>query len=106
MEGLVKIEKEMDENSICCSEDKPRYPYGTELCVRDDLVTKLGLDAVQVGDEVQIIAVAKITGTRKSQNETEGEGIDVSKSVDLQLTEVKISGARAPMMERFYGLGS
>ena len=59
----------------------PQYPYGTQLCLNDMLLERLGLDDdCDVGDTLHFHAMAKVTS--KSKNEQSGTRIE------LQITEM------------------
>lgn len=94
----VKIKKESGyENSVCCS-DGAHYPYGTSLNLRDEMIEELGLENVAVGDVVEVRGFAFVEG--KSERSDINES---SKSVDLQLTSVKLSRATVDRAEALYG---
>ena len=80
--GKVKISKEKYDDS---PSSEAHYPYGTNLSFEDDLVDKLKLDDLDIGDTVEVRAMAKVTA--KSEHDSERHS---SKSVSLQLTEVDV----------------
>lgn len=86
---MVKIGKEKDDDmGIAYDPEEPRYPYGTELCFRDDLLESLDLGDAKVGDKIEIKAVAIVV--RKSEHmEESNEGSNSDKSIDLQLIQVE-----------------
>lgn len=98
MVEMVKISKKTDEEmSVGYDIDEPRYPYGTELCFRDELVDQLGIAGLKVGDKVRIQAVAEVVAKSESAHQRQGQEEDRSKSMDLQLTDVAASpGEQAP----------
>jgi hypothetical protein len=86
---MVKIGKEKDDDmGIAYDSSEPRYPYGTELCFKDDLLESLNLGDAKVGDKIEIKAVAIVM--RKSERMEESkEGSNSDKSIDMQLIEVE-----------------
>lgn len=63
--------------------EKPIYPYGLCLHITDETLAKLGLEGCDVGDELHIMAVAKVIGT--SEQEYEG---GKHATLDVQITEM------------------
>lgn len=63
------------------------YPYGLCICLDNDSLEKLNLDAdCEVGDMVHLQAIGKVTSA--SQNETT-EG--VNKRVEIQITHIALA---------------
>ena len=81
----TKIAKEKENFDGIESSSEAHYPYGTSLSFDDDLVDTLKLDDLDVGDVVEVTALAKVT--MKSEHDSERNS---SKSVSIQLTEVEI----------------
>ncbi len=85
MNDLIKIEKTTDgESAVCCS-NGDYYPYGTSMSFEDDMVDKLGLDAVAVGDLVEFRGFAFVD-RRSEHSSTE----HTSKSVGIQMTALSV----------------
>ena len=80
----TKITKEKDSFGGI-DEGEDHYPYGTSLSFDDELVDELKLDALDIGDVVEIKAFAKVTS--KSEHDSERNS---GKSVSIQLTDVEI----------------
>ncbi len=77
--------------------DVPKYPWGLELCLNDDVLEKLGVKSLPtVGTEVTIVAKASVSATR--ENSTEGDG--VSQNMSLQITDMQIDGLDADLFGR------
>lgn len=78
----------------CCSpsdDGGPKYPWGLAIYLDDETLAKLGITTPpDVGSKLQLVATVEVTGN--SQRQTQ-EGKDVS--VDLQITAMELSGARA-----------
>lgn len=74
------------------------YPYGTSLCIKDDLIEELGASSLKVGDIVEVRAFAVVERTAEYDD---GEGPE--KSVDLQLTSMKLSKGKEDRIEQMYG---
>lgn len=91
---MINMKMSKEEATEQCSPssvetEMPRYPYGLELSLDDDAMEKLGIgDGLNVGDEVQITAMAKVT--RKSGYETLVG--DSENSISLQITDMEVSG--------------
>lgn len=82
--------------------EAPKYPWGLTLCLNDDMLEKLGIDKMEVGTMVTVMARAKVTGysERELQDETE-------KYLDLQLTDLGIdSGSTMPTEAMYDGAGA
>jgi hypothetical protein len=95
---MAKIETEKREPpALCCGDDdKPSYPWGTEITLRDELATEVAGDAA-VGQMVAIKGMAFISAKRETPSDN---------SIDIQLTEITatpvISEDRAKIL---YGEG-
>lgn len=59
------------------------YPYGFALHVNDDLIDELGLEGVQLGDELRIEGKVKVTSV-SAHEESNGK----SQHLTLQITDV------------------
>lgn len=68
-----------------CKAEAPRYPYGTSLYLDEVALKKLGLD-VEVGDEVNIVAVGKVTGMSSHEDADGGK----HETLDIQLTSMSV----------------
>lgn len=66
-------------------DDKDKYPYGLQLRLEDDEIKKLGCGDCQVGDEVHIMCIAKVTG-KNSDDTTKG----VRSSMSMQIQKMKV----------------
>lgn len=65
--------------------DGPDYPYGLSLCLGKDELEKLGItDLPDVGDEMHIYAVAKVTNVHQSASESG----DDSRGITLQICQM------------------
>lgn len=100
--SMVKIEKKGFDGQAY-DPDAPEYPYGTRLDFQDELVDRLDLDRYDVGDVVEVRAIAFVR--HKSEHKTEStEGNNHSgKCVELQLTEVRVDKERPDRIETLYG---
>lgn len=93
MIGYASVEGDVD--------NMPKYPWGTSLDLDDDTLGKLGLAKLpEVGEEVAITAVAKVT--RISANEDQG---GMRKCLGLQITsmEVNVPSQTASAADKLYG---
>lgn len=64
----------------------PKYPWGLGLNLSDEVMSKLGLGTLTVGDEVIIVAKAKVTGM-SAREEVDG---DVKNCSDLQIIAMDV----------------
>lgn len=85
----LKTEEAKEETMEAREAERPRYPYGTCLYLDEVALKKLGItDIPEVGDELRIMAVGKVTGT--SSREYEGGS---HQTLDIQLTEMACEDA-------------
>lgn len=88
--GLVNLKlskkekKDLNEVGPASSEG-PNYPWGTRLQFEDDIVEKLGLGKLSVGDKVEITGVGEVTEI--SQRES---GKSKSRRVEIQIQRVAV----------------
>ena len=94
MPNLIPIEKEKEDGMDTGEVDSPRYPYGTELDFRDEMVDKLSIRGADIGHEVVIIAKGFVSSINERKSERVGDDVDESITVGIQLTEVQISPAK------------
>ena len=67
----------------------PDYPYGLTLNIDQDELDKLGISECEVGDELNISAVGKVTMCRHSAV----EGRDPEGSMTIQITQLEVKDA-------------
>jgi len=65
----------------------PKYPWGTRLCLDDETMAKLGLSMLPVGTEVMIMAKATVVGMSTSER----QGGDREDNIDLQITSMDVT---------------
>lgn len=101
---MVKIPKKSDVDlSVACDSGTARYPYGTELCLHDELIDLLGIGDLEVDQVVTITAVAHVSAKRmRSSTNSNGESY-AEKSIDLQLTELSVRSPVADVAQQLYG---
>lgn len=87
MPNLIDLKGKNTDMSMPDEED---YPYGTRVHVDDDLVSDLGLEGMEVGDEVEIVAFGKVESRHESASTS-----DEHKSVSIQMTQLGIRRKRA-----------
>lgn len=83
---LAEKQKEFKGESIG---NMPKYPWGLELRLGDEVLKKLGATMPDVGGEVTITAKAMVTG-KNARQEADG---DTRASVELQITAMELSNA-------------
>ncbi len=96
----MTLTKEEASEEIGCSPCDPKYPWGLELTLNDDVLQKLGFkDAMpQVGKIMKIMAVATVTGVRSSQDQ-DGES---ESSMSLQITALDVEPASSDMAGKMW----
>ena len=67
--------------------EKPEYPWGLSITLEKEDMDKLGMAMPKVGDEVHIVAKAKVSSTNMSEGED-----GTYASVGLQLTDMATPG--------------
>lgn len=86
-------EKMMDAPTLAT--EGPQYPWGLSLSLEQESLKKLGLSVgeLEVGQEVSVIAKARVVSLSSNQS----EGNDKNESASLQLTDVcvELEGADA-----------
>jgi len=89
MKDLALTSAEAKETMLCSNPgDAPKYPYGTALDLNDDTLKKLGISKLpEIGEEVAITAVAKVT--RLSAYE-EQDGPEQCLGLQITMMEVNI----------------
>lgn len=98
-DDLVKISKQSNdcESMIYCS-DENYYPYGSSLKFEDDMINELNIENLTVGDIVEVRAYGFID-SKYNRVDTN----DSKKSVDLQLTSIKLNRETGDRAEQLYG---
>jgi len=90
MESLINMQlsKEEAKQEVSPStEDAPKYPWGLEITLNDDSLTKLGVKSLpSVETEVTIIAKAVVSGVTERQS----QGGENYRSLDLQITDMQL----------------
>jgi hypothetical protein len=84
------------------TEDGPDYPWGLCLRLGKDELTKLGVETLpEIGEEMTILAVAKVTRVSQSADKDGGD----TRCVELQITEMSFIEEREdkPLSEKMYG---
>lgn len=84
------------EREIEVNKDMEEYPWGLGLDLDESSLEKLGVDFSELGQEVTIIAKAKVTNIHSSASENHSHH-----SVGLQITHMDIdAGSSDKMAER------
>ena len=85
-------EEARDEYACCPTSgtepEGPRYPYGTQLCLGDEALAKLGMGGAlpAVGTKVLILAEAYVSGVSMRER----QGGKRTQDVDIQITAMDI----------------
>lgn len=103
--AAVEIKQKQEDSPAMCCGGEPYWPWGTSLEFEDELLDGLQIfDSVEIEDEVQIIATAKVV--RKSErSSSDTQGTDESRSISFQLTTVEVSkkqAAPATLVDKMY----
>ena len=91
-DGLVDMKmskaevKEKNSPSQVVSSESGRYPYGLELRLDDDSVSKLGIDLPDVGTEVSVTAKGKVQSAESRDSADGGKRL----SCCIQITKLKV----------------
>lgn len=80
---MINIDMVSDEDEGTLLSDRKRYPWGTSLDIRDEMLEQLNISSLNVGDEVQLHGVVKVVS--KSDRSDEDES---SKSMTLQFVKL------------------
>lgn len=97
--GLVKINKSSTSGpGLNCCSDGDNYPYGTSLNFDTDIVDNLGIDALAVGDVVEIRGYAFVDTRSEYSNKNES-----NKSIRFQMTSIKVSREEDDRVKQLYG---
>lgn len=94
---MIKIKKESEDMLGCCS-DGQHYPYGTSISFDNDMLDDLGIDALAVGDEVDIRGCAFVDS--KSEHKSKEYS---NKDIRFQITDIKIKRKSEDTVTKLYG---
>jgi|CXWL01.1.fsa_nt_gi hypothetical protein len=83
---MSAAESEKSMPAVAMDAPKDRYPYGLTLNLDQDTLEKLGIELPEVGEEVKITAIAKVTSCHAS----ESEGGVKNSSCGLQITDMEV----------------
>lgn len=92
-------EEKKDDEVGCCSSDRD-YPWGLELDLGDDEVQKLGVEGLEVGEEVLIAGTARVS----SKGSHQVDGGDKDSNMSIQITGLSIAkGSKKSAANTLYG---
>lgn len=86
-----------EEGMVCCH-DGNHYPYGTSVSLEKDLIEELGVDALALGDVVEVRGYAFVD----SKSEHASKDYE-SKDMRLQLTSLKVRREEDDAVKLLYG---
>lgn len=96
----MKAEEKGKSDGCCCcgpcdcESDRPRFPWGLQICLEDEQMKALGISSMPgTGKTMTMTAVVKVT--RCSEDEMEGE--EPRRSMSLQITDMALE---MPMEKR------
>lgn len=96
---MIKLTKGSTGNDVVACGSEAHYPWGTSLSLEDDMIEKLGVDALAAGDIVEVRGYAIV----EYKNESSRADGDNSKSMSLQFTELKVDRESPDRVETLYG---
>jgi hypothetical protein len=86
------------EDLIDVTADEDGMSFGASIHLDDDMIEKLGLDNLAVGDIVSVVAIAKISSTSEHADEE-----DSHKHMTIQLTKMNVKREDPDRAEQLYG---
>lgn len=99
-EDQVKIEKGSNE-SIGLDENKERFPYGTSVNFDEEMMIKLGVENLAVGDVVEVRGFAYVENKSEHSNTSTSD-----KNMSFQFTTMKMRRETGDRVEQLYGPNS
>lgn len=100
MQSLINMQQSAEEAKEYTQpsvEDAPKYPWGLCITLNDDSLEKLGVKTLPgVDTEVTIVAKAVVTSVRENQT----QGGESEASMDLQITDMQVSGLDTDLMSK------
>ena len=83
-----KSKKELKEAAMPmpAGDSEPRYPYGTRLELDKELIPKLGIESINGGEMVRIVAQGKVTEVRI----TDTDGSKKPNRIEIQLQKMEV----------------
>lgn len=100
--ALVDLKRDKkDERPVEPMEDSPDYPWGLNLNLDQDTLDKLDLDPTdfEVGEELPLVGVVKVTSISKHDSEVGGPG----SSVGLVVTKLERAASDENRAEALFG---
>lgn len=93
--------KEMESSCVASSDmedaDLPKFPYGLTLYLNNTVLAKLGMASMPaVGGVMMLSAKVMVTGTSERQT----IGGDPEQCLDLQITDMSLTGSAPSMADR------
>ena len=86
----TKLPKRKPENApVLGAVDEPRYPYGLELRLEDEVLKRLGMPLPKVGTQMKIQAVGSVTSVRENKDRRHEK-----RSVEIQIEMIDVQPAK------------
>lgn len=95
LKDMAMTPEEAKEYTSPSPSDAPKYPWGLQLSLCDDDITKLGIGNMAAGTKVTIMAEATVTNEGTSQNQS-GEA---ENNMSMQITAMDITGVNGKTSE-------
>ncbi len=87
------------EELIDVTVDEDGDNFGASIHLDDDMIEKLGLDALAVGDVVSVVAIAEVHRTSEHADKDESH-----KNMTIQLTKMNVKREDPDHAEQLYGV--
>jgi hypothetical protein len=97
----MKMSKQESTEAVSPSkQDGPRYPWGLNIGLENDVLDKLGMDTLpKVGDVVMVTAMAKIESVSMSENSDKTK----NRRVQMQITDMSVEPKKPDVQKSLYG---
>lgn len=92
------VPKSNGSDGMVCCHDGNHYPYGTSISIEKELIDELGVDALALGDVVEVRGFAFVD----SKSEHASKEYE-SKDMRLQLTSLKVRREEDDAVKLLYG---
>lgn len=96
---LSESKKDRVGSSVISEVGREEFPFGLRLSLDDEMIKKLALGTLEVGDTMSLFAEVKVTEVSEREDE-EGK----RRHVDLQITDMSLHDGKVDdVAETFYG---
>lgn len=88
----MKMAPGESEHSMISQPMNPEYPYGLRLCLKENSIAKLGIEALPKID-TEMMVMAKVKVVEVCEEMCEGEGIE--RELELQIVEMALEPVKS-----------